>query len=76
VVGFTTGSRGEAPGKREPVVRDDNINNNNNNNNKYADGLSVMYLCCKDMMFSAKMIQRLCHSRAGFLGAGMAGMEV
>jgi hypothetical protein len=50
--------------------------NDDDDNNKYADGLSVMYLCCKDMMFSARMIQRLCHSRAGFLGAGMAGMEV
>jgi hypothetical protein len=38
VVGFTTGSRGEVPGKRKPMIRehDDNdkiINHNNNNNN-------------------------------------------
>jgi hypothetical protein len=33
-VGFTTGSRGEVPGKKEkPVTRDDDDNNNNNNNN-------------------------------------------
>jgi hypothetical protein len=33
-VGFTTGSRGEAPGKITPVIREHNNNNNNNNNNK------------------------------------------
>jgi hypothetical protein len=37
VVGFTSGSRGDVSGKREPVIReyddgDDNDNNNNNNN--------------------------------------------
>jgi hypothetical protein len=33
VVGFTTGSRGEVPGKkRKPVTREYNNNNNNNNN--------------------------------------------
>jgi hypothetical protein len=30
-VGFTTGSRGEVPGKRKPVIRNDDDNNNNNN---------------------------------------------
>jgi hypothetical protein len=36
VVGFTTGSRGEVPGERKPVTRNDydDDNNNNNNNNK------------------------------------------
>jgi hypothetical protein len=29
VVGFTTGSRGEVPGKRKPVIRE-------HNNNKYT----------------------------------------
>jgi hypothetical protein len=33
VVGFTTGSRGEVPGKRKSVIRDDDDDNNNNNNN-------------------------------------------
>jgi hypothetical protein len=44
VVGFTSGSRGDVPGKRKPVIReydygyddddDDDDNNNNNNNNR------------------------------------------
>jgi hypothetical protein len=33
VVGFTTGSRGEVPGKRKPVIREQQQSNNNNNNN-------------------------------------------
>jgi hypothetical protein len=32
-VGFTTGSRGEVPGKKKPVTRKD-VDDNNNNNNK------------------------------------------
>jgi hypothetical protein len=32
-VGFTIGSRGEVPGKRKPMIRENNNNNNNNNNN-------------------------------------------
>jgi hypothetical protein len=35
-MGFTSGSRGEVPGKRRPVIRehnDDDDDNNNNNNN-------------------------------------------
>jgi hypothetical protein len=32
-VGCTIVSKGEAPGEREPVIRDDDDNNNNNNNN-------------------------------------------
>jgi hypothetical protein len=32
-VGFTTGSRGEVPGKRKPVTREHSNNNNNNNDN-------------------------------------------
>jgi hypothetical protein len=32
-VGFTTGSRGEVPGKRKPAIRGQENNNNNNNNN-------------------------------------------
>jgi hypothetical protein len=42
VVGFTTGSRGEVPGKRKPVMsaqqqqqqQQQQHNNNNNNNNR------------------------------------------
>jgi hypothetical protein len=35
VVGFTTGSRGEVPGKKEkPVTRDDDDDDDNNNNNE------------------------------------------
>jgi hypothetical protein len=30
VVGCTTGSRGEVPGDRKPVVRDDDDDDNNN----------------------------------------------
>jgi hypothetical protein len=33
VVGFTTGSRAEVPGKRKPVIREQQQHNNNNNNN-------------------------------------------
>jgi hypothetical protein len=29
VVGFTTGSRGEVPGKRKPVIRDHDDDNDN-----------------------------------------------
>jgi hypothetical protein len=31
VVGFTVGSRGEVPGKRKPVIREQQHNNNNSN---------------------------------------------
>jgi hypothetical protein len=50
VVGFTTGSRAEVPGKRKPVIRehdgddnDDNgkINNNNNNSIIYFNAAST-----------------------------------
>jgi hypothetical protein len=36
VVGFTTGSRAEVPGKRKPVIKEhNNKNNDSNNNNKH-----------------------------------------
>jgi hypothetical protein len=58
VVGFTTGSRGEVPGKRKPVIReqhdddddDDNNNSNNDINNTFAcpalhtQGFQIYYL--------------------------------
>jgi hypothetical protein len=34
VVGFTTGSRAEVPGKRKPVIIDWNDDNADDNNNK------------------------------------------
>jgi hypothetical protein len=33
VVGCTTGSRGEVPGERKPVIRDDDNDNDNDNRN-------------------------------------------
>jgi hypothetical protein len=46
-VGFTTGSRGEVPGKRKPVIcehqqQDDNDDNNNNNNNNNNNTIIVI----------------------------------
>jgi hypothetical protein len=43
VVGFTTGSRGEVPGKIKPVIRkqhnnDDDDNKNSSNNNNHNKG--------------------------------------
>jgi hypothetical protein len=37
VVGFTTGSRGEVPGKRKHLIREQHNNNNNNNNDDDDD---------------------------------------
>jgi hypothetical protein len=47
VVGFTTGSRGEVPGKRKPVIREQHDNNDKNSSefvfvyNFFNDAFSV-----------------------------------
>jgi hypothetical protein len=41
-VGSTTGSRGEVPGERKPVIRDDDIILYYNNNNKYGEVAPVL----------------------------------